>query len=107
MRLLDITAAAHPAGNRIDLKWTNPAPGTFPGVRVVRRTGTHPTAPTDGVTVAQGTGLTSASDTGLKGETVYYYALFPFNGNPPVFEGDPTNRVSALATSPYDFAGQM
>ena len=43
MRLLNITARAHPAGNRIDLSWSNPNPATFPGVRVVRREDTHPT----------------------------------------------------------------
>ena len=57
--------------------------------------------------VVNGTGLVSASDAGLKGETVYYYTLFPFHDNPPQYEGDPHNRASALATAPYDFAGQM
>jgi hypothetical protein len=107
MRLLDIAARAHPAGNRIDLDWTNPDPAAFPGVRVVRRAGTHPRTPTDGVIVASAAGLLSATDSGLRGETVYYYTLFPFQGDPPVFAGDLHNRVAAMATSPYDFAGQM
>src|SRR5580693_1284549 len=107
MRLLNITATAHPAGNRIDLTWSNPNPVAFPGLVVVRREKTHPLTPTDGVVVAQGTGLLSATDTGLKGETAYYYSLFPFSGNPPVFAGDPHNRASATATAPYGFSGQM
>jgi hypothetical protein len=107
MRLLDISADAHPDGNRIDLAWTNPDPVGFPGVRVVRREGTHPETPDDGVRVAQGLGVTSASDTGLKGETVYYYALFPFAGTPPTFDVDRYNRATAMATSPYDLAGLM
>ncbi|MGH3901416.1 MAG: hypothetical protein ACRDTA_24815 [Pseudonocardiaceae bacterium] len=112
MRLLDITATAHAAGNRIDLAWTNPDPATLPGVRVVRREGTHPETPEpetpeDGVVVKDVTGLTVAQDSGLKGETVYYYALFPFRGAPPQFEGDVHNRVAAMATSRYDFAGQI
>jgi hypothetical protein len=107
MRLLNIAALAHSDGNRIDLTWTNPAPAAFPSVRVARREGTHPVTPDDGVTVVQGAGLLSVSDLGLKGETVYYYTLFPFHGAPPQFEGDPHNRASALATAPYDFAGQM
>ena len=57
--------------------------------------------------VAHGTGLRSASDTGLQGETVYYYALFPFSENPTRFEDDPHNRAMAMATAPYDFAGRM
>jgi hypothetical protein len=107
VRLTDITATAHSSGNRIDLSWTNPAPVQAPGVRVVRRTSTHPADPDDGTVVADGTGLTSVSDTGLQGETVYYYTLFPFSGTPPVYDPDPHNRVSALAIAPYDFAGQM
>jgi hypothetical protein len=107
MRLQNITAVAHPAGNRIDLTWTNPDPVNFPGVRVVRREGSHPVTPTDGTSVIQATGITSASDTALKGETVYYYTLFPFNGAPPTFSPDPHNRADAMATAPYDFAGLM
>lgn len=107
MRLQNIAARAHADGNRIDLSWSNPNPGGFPGVRVVRREHTHPLTPNDGVVVIQGTGLLSATDVGLLGETTYYYTLFPFVGAPPVFEGDPHNRASALATAPYDFAGQM
>lgn len=107
MRLTNITATANSAGNRIDLSWSNPDPSTFPGVRVVRRTATHPLTPDDGVIVVHGTGILSATDTGLQGETAYYYSLFPFHGNPPQYEGDPHNRASALATSPYDFSGQM
>jgi len=107
MRLLNITARAHSSGNRIDLSWNNPDPVGFPGVRVVRRENTHPTAPDDGLVVVQGTLLESATDLGLSGETTYYYTLFPFTGAVPVFSGDPHNRVSATATAPYDFSGQM
>lgn len=105
MRLSNIAALAHPAGNRIDLTWTNPDPVHFPGIQVVRRDGTHPMTPTDGVVVAQGTAILSASDTGLRSETTYYYTLFPFSGAPPQFSFDTHNRVSAVATGPYDFAG--
>src|SRR6202022_2709060 len=107
VQLTNITAAAHRDGNRIDLSWTSPAPQQAPGVRVVRRTDTHPTGPDDGVVVAHGIGLTSASDTGLQGETVYYYTLFPFSGAPPVYSPDPHNQTSAMATAQYDFAGQI
>ncbi len=107
MRLLNIAARAHPLGNRIDLSWNNPDPVNFPGVRVVRREGTHPVSPDDGALVAHGTGLFAATDLGLKGETVYYYRLFPFHDNPPVYDGDLHNLASAVATAPYDFAEQM
>jgi phage tail-like protein len=106
MRLQAIVAVSHPAGNRIDLSWGLPT-AAFPGVRVVRREGSHPTAPDDGVVVAEGISLVSAADSGLKGETVYYYALFRYRGDPREYDIDRANRVAALATAPHDHAGQM
>ena len=107
MLLSNITATAHPKGNRIDLSWAYPDTAQKPGVRVVRREGTHPAALDDGVQVASGAGLTSATDDGLVGERVYYYTLFPFSGDPPHDDPDPHNQASAMALSPYDFAGQI
>ena len=52
MRLTKITATAHPAGNRIDLAWDYPPGEGLPGVRVVRKEGSHPEKPDDGVEVA-------------------------------------------------------
>src|SRR5262245_41482424 len=128
MRLQQITAVAHPAGNRIDLRWIHPDPAQFPGVRVVRREGTHPTSPQptslrEGVVVADThptsplegkvevgeDGLYRATDVDLKAETVYYYALFPYAllQDPPVYHSDRHNQTAAMATAPYDTVGQM
>ena len=126
MRFLNIVATPHPSGNRIDLHWVHPNPTQFPGVRVVRREGTHPLSPTptspqQGVVVAdinptapnqsrslvQVGGSYTATDTDLKGETVYYYSLFAYAGNPPNYDIDRHNRAVAMATSPYNSAGQM
>ncbi|CAM5688552.1 hypothetical protein SAFG77S_00854 [Streptomyces afghaniensis] len=116
MRLLDITATAHPDGNRIDLSWRYPLlaepPAEPVGVRVCRGRNRYPTAPDDGVLVAQGIGLLRASDQPLQGETTHYYTLFSFAGDPPVFPDDPQddtrhNRAAAMALSPYDFGGLL
>ncbi|MGW8374967.1 phage tail protein [Streptomyces sp. ODS28] len=110
MRLLDITATAHRDGNRIDLAWRIPGDAEGPvWVRAVRRSGSHPVDPDDGAVVGEGFGLNAVSDTGLQGETVFYYTLFPAPGGlfPPVFEPDPHNTASALALSPYGFAERM
>lgn len=112
MRLLDITATAGGDGNAITLSWRYPPALTSqeppPGVRVVRGRDGYPAGPHDGVTVSQGIGLMAASDERLRGETVHYYGLFPFTGDPPAFDADPDdarhNRAAALATSPYGFA---
>jgi hypothetical protein len=102
MRLLDIAATGHPDGNRIDVTWTLP-PGTVADVRVVRGDGGYPVDENDGVVVAHPADATTATDTGLAGEQVYYYALFPLTGDPP----DPHNRATAMATAPYGFAEQL
>jgi hypothetical protein len=126
MRLLNFVALPHPSGNRIDLTWVHPAPAQFPGVRVVRRDRTHPLSPTpaspqEGVIVAdtnptspnqsriqlRADGSCTATDTGLRGETVYYYAFFPYTGDPPNYDIDRHNRAVAIATAPYDMAAQM
>ena len=46
-------------------------------------------------------------DLDLKSETFYYYTLFPFKNNPLDYLFEPRNRISAMATGPYNFAGQM
>jgi phage tail-like protein len=121
-----LTAVPHPSANRIELTWVHPDPAQYPGMRVVRREGTHPTSPQpgsprQGIVVADTNpsapeqsrveigkdGLYRAADAALKGETVYYYALFPYAGEPPVYVIDPDNRAAAMATAPYNIAGQM
>jgi phage tail-like protein len=118
VRLEAIQAAPHPEGNRIDVAWRNPDPGAYPGVRLVRRAGTHPVAPDDGAVVWHGEfddaepderGGTRhrVADRSLKSDTVYYYALFPFRGDPPDFAIERANRAVALATARQDAAGTM
>lgn len=116
--LAEIRATPHPDGHRIDLTWANPQPGEYPGVRIVRREGTHPTAPDDGVVVAdgldlshgldeQGRALYRVADTGLRGTTTYYYGLFPYRDDPPEFVIERSNRAAALAGARYDTAERM
>jgi hypothetical protein len=118
MRLQHLTATPHPAGNRIDLSWVNPDPAQYPGVRVVRRERTHPLSPDDGIVVVDGLDLPfreeengarlyRVTDAGLKGETVYYYTLFPYVSDPQDAQIDRHNQTAALATSPYNMVGQM
>ncbi|MFD1213390.1 phage tail protein [Arthrobacter sp. GCM10027362] len=116
MRLLNITARPHPDGNRIDLAWSYPGPGgsqgpDHPEVLVCRDLRTHPLRPGDGVEVAAvpagPAGSSEVSDTGLQGETVYYYTLFTRAPAEQEFAADPHNRASAMASSPYGFAGRL
>ncbi len=109
MRLLDLRAVAHPAGGRIDLSWRLPEGATATGVRVVRRVGTYPVAPDSATLVADllTADATGVTDDGLDPGTVYYYMLFPFQGAPATYDIDRHNRVSALATTPQDYAGYL
>ncbi|MCP4709624.1 MAG: hypothetical protein GY869_13440, partial [Planctomycetes bacterium] len=107
MQLININAFTHPLGNRIDLNWEFPGEATHPGIRVMRREGTHPVSPRDGVLVDEGIGLQSVTDSSLKAETVYYYSMFPYKNDPPEFAIDVNNRTSALATANYNSTGQL
>lgn len=66
---------------QVALSWTNPTDPDFAGTRVVRKTGSSPTGPTDGTIVHDGTG-TSATDTNLTNGIQYYYAAYSFDGTP-------------------------
>jgi len=121
MQLLNITARAHPLGNCIDLFWELPGSPAYPRVRVVRRAGTHPTqpnpaSPEDGIVLQEQVNQNYARDEGLRGVAVYYYSFFPYKTSGPndtiVIDNeaeqiDPHNRAVAMATAPYNFAGQM
>lgn len=107
VRVERLLARPRPEGHRIDLTWVNGPSTSLPGIRVVRREHTYPTGPEDGTTVAHESGASGATDSGLRGETVYYYALFGFAGDPPAFAPTPVGRASAPATGRYGFAELM
>lgn len=125
MPLEAIVATPHPAGNRIDLSFLHPDVAAFPGLRLVRRQSTHPlipepASPAEGLVVADtqpaadqsliaadAEGVFRVSDLELQAETVYYYSIFPYLGDPPVFDIDRHNRAAALATAPNGFADWM
>ncbi|NIM77480.1 MAG: hypothetical protein GTN94_34800, partial [Candidatus Aminicenantes bacterium] len=52
-------------------------------------------------------GMSSAVDGGLQAGVVYYYTFFPYKSNPREYIFHQSNRVSVMASGPYDFAGQL
>lgn len=116
--LLEIRATPSPLGNRIELEWAHPDPVGHPGVLVVRRQGTYPVTPDDGARVVEALNLPFTvdaggrrvyrfADGGLAGETAYYYAFFPFTGEPRSYRVDTRNRAAAMAISPYGYGARM
>jgi Phage tail protein (Tail_P2_I) len=107
MRLLNVSARAHPEGNRVDLAWVNPTP--IPDgyrLQIVRRLGGYPTTPEDGTVITPPADAITHSDGDLHGETMYYYTFFP-SSNTTQAQLDPHNRAAAMATSPYGLGGLM
>ena len=118
---LEIRAVPHPGGNRIVLEWVHPDPDASPGIHIVRCQRTYPDRPvplTDANLVVEtldppfrldalGRRVYHWTDTGLASETVFYYMLFPLDGDPPEYVVDVRHRAAAMATGPYDYAGYM
>ena len=113
MLVNDLTAAANPLGGRIDLSWTNPTSGSFGGVRVLRRQTAFPGTGDPGedqeianlpaVTYAAGAFVQYADDD-LKGETIYYYAVVPYDaGSNPLSPA----YASAMSTTSYQSATHL
>lgn len=107
MSLLGIQATAHPDGNRVDLAWKVDPVASIDGVRVVRRTGRYPVHPDDGAPIITTDEETHVSDKGLKAGQIYYYSLFPYQGDPPVYQYDDANRAMSLATAPNGYPQYM
>jgi phage tail-like protein len=109
VQVSNLKAEADPRGGRVNLSWVTPPKSDFPdfrGVKVLRREGTYPDAQQlaaelgvydDSQTAA---GQPAAfNDTGLKGETVYYYAVAAYDGGHPATYF--VSYVSALSTTSY------
>lgn len=70
--------SADPETDLIRLTWDNPSFPGFAGVRVVRKTTSFPSGPTDGTLIYDGTGE-SFPDTNVSAGVTYYYAIFARN----------------------------
>jgi len=105
MQVSNLIAEPNASGGRIDLSWT--VDNGFTGIKILRRAGLFPTvqdietalqnkAPAR-VRVFDSVETDHFSDSGLKSETVYYYAVVGFTGPKNYFPA----FVSAMATGNY------
>ena len=107
MRLENLRAYPDPAGNQISLSWTYPDGSGITGVHIRRKTGTHSTSIDDGDIVSVPADVTTYTDSGLKGNTIYYYSFYPYVADPGSFSVDRHNRIHAMATSHMAYAQHM
>ena len=70
--------SALPDSNRVVLAWTNPSGNA--GVRVLRKAGSVPFDPWDGILVYDGP-ATNVTDDGLINGTIYYYSVFAYDSS--------------------------
>lgn len=91
--LADVTPPANPSNvslvtttNSFEITWTNPTDPDFSGIKMVRKTGSSPTSPTDGTLIYNGTG-SSFTDTSISGNITYYYTLFAYDSSNNVSSG--------------------
>lgn len=68
----------HDTANIIDLSWSKPSDSKYKGVKILYKTGSYPSSPTDGTVAYNGTG-TSASLSGMTNGTTYYFRAFAYN----------------------------
>ena len=113
----DVVNPSLEIGNtQLTIRWTDPdditiegiVVSTWAGTKLVRKAGSFPTSPSDGVVLVDNKvrgAYASAGyvDSGLTNETIYYYQLFPYNTTKGVNK-NPTNRLSG-APQPYRIFG--
>ena len=116
MEVLELKAEPSLKGNGVSLSWRNPPEANFRGVKILRREVTYPEVPGDVNSIFQVRDIPIAifdvgavvrfSDSGLKSETVYYYAVAAYDDTTPTPNHFPV-FVSCLTTGAYQSASTM
>lgn len=84
--------------SQVALSWTNPTTGDFAGTRIVAKTGSSPTSPTDGTLVYSGA-ATGCIHAGLTNGTKYFYSAYAYDGIPNYsVKADATAHAAADAS---------
>ncbi len=71
---------AVPGDTTVSLSWSLPPDADFAGTKILRKTGSYPTGPFDGILVYDGTGA-STVDTGLTNGVTYLYGAYAYDTN--------------------------
>ena len=70
--------AASTADGTINLSWVNPTDSDFVKAKILMKTGSYPTSPTDGTVIYEGSGIFK-SIIGLTNGSVYYFRCFTYD----------------------------
>lgn len=110
MLVVNLKAAVNPVGGQIDLSWTNPVWPGLKSIKVLRREAAFPEGVSDQKAIIIYENLTPVpggnegfSDTGLKGETVYYYSVIACDPVPNYFPA----FIAAAASDSYNSAAYL
>lgn len=110
---------ASPGNAKVTLTWTDPPNATvepsgqtyatWAYTQVVRKEGSQPTGPHDGIVVVQSSvrdqyATSGFVDTGLTNDTLYYYGAFAYNSDKVVSEGAFVSATPKAGTSLGDLA---
>lgn len=113
MLVSELKAEPNAHGGRIDLSWTNPIDNAFAGVKILRRETAFPGTgdprldkEIGDLAAAQEPAGESVKfvDVNLKNETVYYYAVVPYDAGTNLAS---PSYVSAMTTTPYRTAAHL
>lgn len=90
----------------VRLTWSNPSDSKFKGVRILYKTGSYPSSPTDGTVLYTGTG-TSVEKTGLANGTTYYFRAFAYNVSNNIYAYNTGTSGAQCTGVPYINKGQQ
>jgi hypothetical protein len=83
-----------PGDGKAGLAWTNPAPGEFSEIKVLRKTSDYPVSADDGVVIYEGFGKDeNILDTDLTNGKDYFYAVIAYNQEGTAGGVGPDNRI--------------
>lgn len=93
---------------RVTLNWTNPTDGLFKGVRIMYKTGSFPTGPTDGSLFYDSNGSDSVANTAtvnLTEGTTYYFRAFAYTYKNATRQYTTTTTGAQVTGMPYRTQG--
>ena len=103
-------SVGYSTAGQVTLSWANPADGKIKGVRIMYKTGSYPTSPTDGTVFYDsndGAIATTATVTGLTEGTAYYIRAFAYTYQNATRLYQTSTSGAQVTATPYRAQGQI